>query len=121
MVDAWPAGLPQKLQSDSFSESVADGLIETQPDQGPPITRRRSTAAVRPMSGTMVCTAAQVATLRTFFDTTLLGGSLPFSFPDQMQSATLLVKFAKGGLPAWRQHSIGGDNYILSLSLLVLP
>lgn len=69
----------------------------------------------------MICTAAQITTFRTFFDTTIVAGSLAFSFPDQMQTATLLVKFKKGSLPSWRQMPIGGDNYILNLSLLVLP
>lgn len=121
MVDAWPAGLPQELMGDSFSEGVANNLLETQPDTGPPISRRRSTSAVRPMSGSMICTAAEIATFRTFFDDTLLAGSLPFNFPDQLQSGTLLVKFPKGSLPSWRQHSAGGDNYVLSITLLVLP
>ena len=121
MVDVWPSGLPQQLQADAFGEGVADNLLESQPDIGPPISRRRSTAAVRTMSGSMICTAAQITTFKTFFNTTLLGGSLPFSFPDQMQSATLLVKFTKGSLPSWRQHSIGGDNYVLSISLQILP
>jgi hypothetical protein len=121
MVDAWPGTLPGALQSDAFGEGVADGLLEYAPDTGPPITRRRSTAAVRLMKGTMLCTSAQIATFRTFFDTTLLGGSLPFNFPDQLQSGTLLVKFAKSSLPNWSAHPGGGDNYLLNLTLQVLP
>lgn len=119
MVDVWPAGLPQAMQITGFSEDVADGLIETQPDTGPPISRRRSTASVRHISGTMLVTAAQIAALKTFVNTTIIGGSLPFNFPDQLQAGTLLVKFPRGNLPKW--SALGGDNYTLSLSLLVLP
>jgi hypothetical protein len=119
MVDVWPVGLPQALQQQGFSEGLADGLIETQPDVGPPTSRRRTTASVRHMSGTMMVTSAQIATLKTFVNTTILGGALAFNFPDQLQSGTLLVKFPKGGLPSW--SSLGGDTYSLSLTLLILP
>lgn len=119
MASAWPGTLPQALQSDIFSEGVADGLIETQPDIGPPISRLRSTASVRQMSGTMLVTSAQIATLKTFVNTTLIGGSLPFNFPDQLQAGTLLVKFPKGSLPKWT--ALGGDNYLLNLTLSILP
>lgn len=119
MVDAWPSGLPQKFEQDSFSEGVGDNLLETQPDQGPPISRRRSTAAVRPISGVMKCTAAQVAMFRSFFDATILSGAVPFSFPDQMQSGDLLVKFTKQNPPAW--SASGWDTYDLRLTLQVLP
>lgn len=120
MVDSWPGTLPQALQADSaFSEGVADGLLETQPDVGPPITRLRSTASARPMTGTMMVTSSQIATLKTFVNTTILGGALPFNFPDQLQAGTLLVKFPKGSLPKWT--ALGGDNYSLQLSLTILP
>lgn len=121
MVDSWPGTLPQAMQGDAFSEGVGDGLLEYTPDTGPPITRRRTTSSVRPLSGTMLCTSAQIAIFKTFFNTTLLGGSLPFDFPDQLQSGTLLVKFVKGSLPTWPQAPGGGDNYLLNLSFQVLP
>lgn len=120
MVDSWPGSLPQAMQADSaFSEGVGDGLLEYQPETGPPITRLRSTSSTRPMTGTMFCTSAQIATLKTFFNGNLLGGALPFNFPDQLQSGTLLVKFPKGSLPKWTP--LGGDNYSLQLSLTILP
>jgi hypothetical protein len=120
VVDAWPGTLPQELQVNGFSESIADGLIETQPDIGPPMTRRRTSAAVRPISGQMIVTKAQLATLRTFVNTTLAGGSLPFTFPAITEAGTWLVKFPKGGLPKWTALS-GADLYTLQLSLLILP
>jgi hypothetical protein len=119
MVDAWPNTLPQKFQTPSFSEGVGDGLVEYAPDEGPPITRRRTSAVVRPLIGTMVCTGAQIAIFRAFFDTTVLGGSLPFNFPDQIHAGTLLVKFLKSTLPKWT--ALGGDYYQLQLTLQVLP
>ena len=119
MPDAWPSTLPQALLLAGASKGVGDGLIENQPDTGPSMTRRRSTAVMRPLSGSMMLTDAQIATFETFFYTTILFGSLPFTFPDPISGATLLVKFTKQSLPAYAPQ--GGDNYQLSLTLMVLP
>ncbi|EAQ34486.1 hypothetical protein NB311A_12112 [Nitrobacter sp. Nb-311A] len=120
MVDAWPETLPRYLLLDSFREGLADSVLEYAPDVGPPISRRRTTAATRPMSGQMVMTGAQFETLRTFFDETLLGGSLPFEFPSQTAAdETLLVKFPKGSAPT--RFRLSNSLYRVDLTLMVLP
>lgn len=119
MVDAWPGTLPQKVLVEGYAEGVGDGLLEYQPDTGPPITRRRTSASPRPLTVTFELTSAQIATLRTFFDTTLLGGSLPFTFPGVIEGSTYLVKFQKDGLPRWT--ALGGDYFSVAISLWVLP
>lgn len=119
MVDAWPSDLPQAFQQDGFSEGEGDGLIEYQPDVGPSITRLATSAVMRPMSGNMIVTDVQLASFRTFFETTILRGSLPFDFPDQVRSGTLLVKFTKQTPPSW--VNLGGPTYQLNLALMVLP
>jgi hypothetical protein len=68
----------------------------------------------------MILSGAQVATFDTFFDATILGGSLPFTFPDPRTGALLLVKFTKrGGMPTLQP--LGADNYQLSLAFAILP
>jgi hypothetical protein len=119
MVDAWPGGLPQRLLIDGYSEGVADNLVEYPTDTGPPQTRRRSTAGARPLAAQIQVTRAQLATLRTFVETTLLGGALPFTLPAQTEAGTWLVKFAKQGLPKW--SAIGGDYYQVQFGLNILP
>lgn len=119
MASPWPGTLPQKFLVDGYSEGVGDGLLEYQPDTGASLTRRRATAMPKPMGGNFEMTSAQIATLKTFFETTLIGGSLPFNFPDPLTGATLLVKFQKGGIPKW--SALGGDCYIVGVSLWVLP
>lgn len=119
MPESWPHALPQRMSSEDYSEGVGDGLIETQPDIGPPISRRRSTAVSRPLSGSMRVTAAQLAVFRTFYEVTVLGGSLPFEFPGQCDETVLLVKFQKSNPPTWT--NLGADNWNLSLQLTVLP
>ncbi|MEN6535653.1 MAG: hypothetical protein ABFD89_18460 [Bryobacteraceae bacterium] len=118
MVDAWPATLPQCFIV-GYSDGEGDGLIETAPDIGPPISRPRSTAVVRPLSGAMRMTRAQIAILSAFFRTTLLRGSLPFSFTDPTFGGTVLVKFPKGSQPSWQQT--GPGMYRVNITLSVLP
>lgn len=119
MVDAWPGTLPQQPLQDGYSEAAGDGRVQYQPDVGPPITRRRTAAVVRPLAVSYELTSAQLAILRAFVDTTLLGGSLPFSFPAPSESATYLCRFQDGGLPKWA--ALGGDYYKVSMMLWILP
>lgn len=119
MPDAWPAGLPQNVLVANYAEAVGDGLLEYQPDTGPTITRRRSSANPRPVTMNFELTSAQLAILKTFFETTLIGGSLPFTFPGITESATYLVKFQKTGIPNWA--ALGGDYFSVAMSVWVLP
>lgn len=119
MAASWDATLPQKLLLAGASEGIGDGLVEHQPDYGPPITRLRTQAVTRPLIGSMICTDAQIATFKTFFITTILRGSLPFIFPDPLTGNGLLVKFTKQSPPSW--NPMGGNNYQLNLTLMVLP
>lgn len=119
MADTWPATLPQCFAV-GYSEGLGDNLAEYQPDIGPPISRRRSSAATRPLSGQMKLTRAQRATLKTFFEVTLDQGALAFEFPDPASAGdTLLVKFAKGDAPTFQQIAPG--FYRVTLQLTVLP
>lgn len=118
MVDAWPASLPEFFEIGGFSEGFPDGLIETQPDQGPAQTRRRFTATVRPVSGSMQVSQDQLDDLREFVDATLMGGSLPFTIPAATEAGVWLVKFTKGGLP---KVSALGLHYRVTFSIVVLP
>jgi hypothetical protein len=119
VVDAWPATLPQSSLVNGYGEGVGDSLLENQPDAGPPMTRRRSSATPRALSLSFVMDSDQIATLREFFDDTLLGGSLPFNFPGQVEDETYLVKFQKSGIPKWT--ALGGDDYIVNMMVWVLP
>lgn len=118
MADVWPASLPQKLLVEGYSEGLADGRLISQMDAGPAKVRRRSSAMPRPLQGSMIMTSAQLATMRTFVNTTLIGGSLPFDFPDPATGATLLVRCA-GSVPALT--NLGGAYWNVSLDLEILP
>lgn len=119
MTDVWPVGLPQYLQMAGASKGMGNGLLEYAPEVGPSITRRRTTARMRPISGSMICSSAQITTFETFYNTTIIGGSLPFNFPDPRTGSTLLVKFTAENPPNYTP--LGGDNYQLALVLMELP
>lgn len=118
MVDAWPASLPQLVLVDGFSEGLGDGRLRSSMDTGPAKVRRRSSAMPRPLQGRVLMTSAQLDVLRAFVDDDLIGGSLPFSFPDPITRASILVRFL-GSLPGWSAR--GPDAYDVALDLEVLP
>jgi hypothetical protein len=118
MADTWPASLPQCFDR-PYSGGMGDGRGKYAPDIGPPIVRRRTTAVVDPLSGTMRMSLAQRDAMRTFIRETLLEGSLPFTFPDQDGGGTLLVMLDEQSMPGWLP--IGGGNFKVSIALKVMP
>lgn len=119
MSEVWPATLPQQLLLNGASLGYGDALVEYAPDRGPSISRRATTAVMRPLTGSMILSDAQVSVWETFFFTTIMNGALPFIFPDPRTGAGLLVKFTKQNPPQLTPQ--GGDNFGLSLNLVVLP
>lgn len=118
MVDAWPATLPQVVLSQGFSQSIGDGRIRHQPDTGPAIVRRRSTAMPKAMPCQIDVDDDQWEDLLEFGEATLLGWTLPFTFTDPGGGSDLLVRFADD-LPS-RTENVPG-YWRVSLSLEILP
>jgi len=118
MVDAWPATLPQKVLADGFSQTLGDGRIRVQPDAGPALVRRRSTAMPVAMPCSIDVDDDQWDDLLEFGETTLLSWSLPFTFPDPGGGSDLLVRFADN-LPS-RTERVPGV-WRVSFALEVLP
>lgn len=116
-IPEWPASLPQELLMDGYSQGLPDNLMRVDMDIGPAKTRRRATSAVEPVSGQMLMSAAQVATLGNFYLNTLLGGSLRFSWhrPED-NSVAAEFRFASPPTTAMR-----GGYFDVSLSLEILP
>jgi hypothetical protein len=119
MPASWPAGLPQKLLVDGYSQGLGAGILAYAPETGPALTRRRFSATVKPLAGAMEMTSAQLATLKSFFQTDLIGGSAAFTFPDPLGGSALLVRFQADSPPKW--SALGGDHFSVSLILEILP
>ena len=116
-VPAWHVDLPQELFVAGYSGTFPNVTIKSDMDAGPAKVRRRFTAGVEPVSGTMIMTAAQLATFDTFYNTTLLGGSLRFSWTKPpVHTVACEMRFTE--VPSWTK--VEGE-YEVSLSLEVLP
>jgi len=111
--------LPQSLLLTGYNQGFGDGLLVYQPDAGPSMARRRSSAVQRPLTVSFVLSRDQLATLETFFNVTILGGSLPFEFPSPISEETYLVKFQKDGIPKWT--AISYDDFSVTMTLWILP
>ena len=116
MTATWPSTLPQRFLSDSFAEESADNLIVSNMSVGPAKMRRRTTAAVRPISGSMYVTAEQLATLRAFIGNDIADRALPFTFPDQRGGPALHVR-----MTAPISISAMGLEWRVGIALEVLP
>lgn len=118
----WPASLPLPLMS-GLSYAPRDQGITTQMQVGPPKRRRRSSADVVDYAAPVQFTGAQVATFRTFFSTTLAGGTLPFDLPDPTTGATVSMMFVGPAVfTPMRAHEVVDERLWESvLPLVILP
>jgi len=109
MAITWPATLPQKQFAGSLSVKALDQRVIFQPDRGEPVVRAAYSATVRQLTFSQVLDDDQLATLETFYFTTLKGGSLQFDWADLYPSGTQTYTFSEpyvvddGGAPGvWR-------------------
>lgn len=114
----WPGTLPQLVLTRGFSETAPWAVLRTDMDTGPAKTRRRSTAAPRPLSAQIKVTKAQVAVFDAFLETDLAGGALAFDWvePRTQAAATLRLTAA----PTY-EPTAGGSSWTITLPLEVLP
>ena len=116
-IQTWPTTLPDSLLRKSYAESCPDNTLATNMDVGPAKKRRRATSAVVPVSGSIFVTLEQLAVFKEFYNTTLLSGSLRFSWIHPMDQTALEFRFA-GEPPGWQDK---GDGFIVRLNLEIMP
>lgn len=116
--DTWPSGLPDAPRPGGFREVVPRSSVRTQMDVGPAKLRRRSTGNVRFFQCIFELTLAQVATLDTFFITTLTGGSEAYNFDHPRTGATAEYRFLE---PPSYSNPEGGDLWIAVCNIELLP
>ena len=117
MPTVWPVTLPQYLSTDGYSESPPELSVRTQMDAGPAKVRRRFTAGVRPVSGSVLLTEAQIEILDAFYVTTLEGGSLTFDWLHPRTAASATFRFT--AVPKYSTQ--GGDLWRADLALEIMP
>lgn len=113
----WPATLPDTILKEAYSETPPDLLVRTEMDQGSAKVRRWGTGNVRPIQGQIRMTQAQVATLDTFYNTTLEGGALRFDWTHPRTGASEEFRFAAP--PTYQ--SGGGAIWRVQVQLEVMP
>ena len=117
-IPAWPATLPQVIWAEGYGESPADVLLRTSMDAGPAKIRRRFTAGVRPVTGKLKVTTAELDIFLAFYATTLLSGSLRFSWVEPRDNTTPVeMRFAE--LP--EISVIDPTMYEVGMKLEILP
>ena len=118
LMATWPGTLPtfQDILAESYKASMPANVIVSEMEIGPPKLRRRATAAVEPFSGTMRMTSAQLATFKTFYETTIAYGSLEFDATHPETEAAVEMIFT--GQP---QKAPVGPDWLVSFSVGVLP
>ena len=87
----WPASLQQSFPLETL-EVAGDVRLRTEMDVGTAKLRRRSSGVIRRYqipADRFIFTNAQKATLETFYETTLAGGTLPFDWTDPWPGAGL--------------------------------
>lgn len=115
--DNWPATLPQYVLEQGYSESEADQLLQTQMEAGRPKTRRRYTTNNEVFTVAVAMTKAQKVIFEDFFDNTLVGGSLPFTWVHPVHQTAANFQFRKP-VPKW---SVRGEAYIVAFGMERVP
>ena len=91
---AWPVSLPTTPRHDGgFRQDPINNVVRSQMDEGETKTRQRFTKVTRNASFNMIMTDAQVATLKTFHETTLNGGADEFTFTDFVAESAATCRF----------------------------
>jgi hypothetical protein len=117
-METWPATLPQILLIEGYEEKLPDVNLRSAMEVGPAKVRRRVTAAVRPVTGQLIMTLAQIETFKGFYNDDLLGGSLRFGWFDPYDETTMVeMRFTE--VPALSPVDPG--LYKVSMKLEILP
>lgn len=90
----WPAGLQDRANS-NYSEQIEDGVIRSQPDAGPTMSRPRYTKTrVMPKLSIWVG-VDEYKEFFNFYNNTIMQGCLPFDWVKPTTGEPITLKFAK--------------------------
>lgn len=117
MAQAWPAGLQELLSEANFGIQDQDTVIRSEMDVGYAKVRRRFTKGISTFSGSIYLTTDEYTLFKDFFDTTLNGGAIPFTYNHPITQVPSDFRFK--GAPAY--SSIGGGNFTVQFVWELLP
>jgi len=119
MTAVWPSTIPQGPIYGGFTEVRQRNLASFQPDVGPPNARRRSTAVGVNTACVFQFSDSDLATFNTFFETTLVDGSLPFTWLHPITGVSYTWIFAVDEAP--QIEILDFNQHQVSCSLIRLP
>lgn len=114
----WPATLPQSPDADGYTERPGYPVIQA-PVDGPPLTRRRYTAAPKSYTVSFLLTDAQRAIFETFYIDEIDHGAIPYLWRERGIAANPLRLFGVADEPT--VSYLGGIYWRLALRLVRLP
>ena len=115
----WPATLPQCPILHGFAETPQSNVGSFDPPVGAPRRVRRSTAKSWLNDLTYRMTNAELVTFKTFFETTLADGSLPFLWTHPLTGVEYYWAFNPGDEPTITRTAPNAST--VSFRLIRLP
>ena len=118
-IAVWPNTLPSGTISDMSGGPQSNAVTFT-PQTGPTIDRRRSSSVARKRKIKLPpLTLTQYATFRTFFETTLQYGILPFNWEDPFTGTTVRMKFIQTNDPIYNEVMLTPDLTQIDFEVLI--
>lgn len=121
-VPYWPAGLRQQPSRDGWTGGPKDSRASFDPEYGPPLKRRRTTADGRVFQARFgQMTGAQLALFDAFYADDLAGGALSFCWRDPVRGDVALWIILGSGAQAYDFAAKGADRHDLTMQMMRLP
>lgn len=118
MATLWPASLPQIPLLEGFAYQIANNVVATEMDAGPPKVRRRFTSQPVRARISHLFTEDQRTTFDDFVRNDLAGGALTFAAPHPISGNLAEMRFDPTSTPSLTP--IGGGTWRLEADVLIL-
>jgi hypothetical protein len=112
-MDAWPISLQQKMDVSGFQKKYGSTRVSSTTSVGPAKVRSRYTDGIDVYETQTTLDFSDVATFETFYKTTIVNGTLPFTFTDPFTLTTQVFRFVPDSDPSIRP--LGGRVFTLSM------
>lgn len=114
----WPANIPQAPETQGYGEEPGFPVIQA-PVDGPPLSRRRFTAAVKSYTAVFFFDYAELAIFEAFYENDLGFGALAYDWRERGIATNPVRQFRITTKPAI-SHA-GGNFWRVALQLIRLP
>lgn len=115
---SWPNALPQTPLIASYAEELGFPVIHA-PVDGPPLSRRRYTAAPDVISVAFVMTTAEVETFKAFYRDDIKHGSLTYTWNERGIAGATVRTYRMTGPPSI--IPLSDERWRVSFGLILLP